>query len=140
MFIIPFIHTNKNGNGNITCHIINILTQGGTALWEENDSINVKKSALLPNGLYAKNIAIFNNSENKTKYALCNIDIDKTNMNDFYKWCEVSPDDVESFCWRYFVVIRDENGHEWLPTPSNETIGSLNLKMLLSDILKDLRV
>jgi hypothetical protein len=140
MFIIPFIHTSRKGNGNIIVNIINVLTQGGINLWEEDDNIDIENTVLLPNSLYAKNIIVSNATNDLPKIALCDIDITKTNMEDFYKWSDISANDAESFCWRYFISINDENGNEWLPIPDKEMLGNLNLKMLLSDILKDERV
>ena len=137
MFIIPFTHTSKTSTDKITTHTINILTQGGISVWQENDEIDVNNDALISNDLYAESIKYINTPH---KICLCKIDTQKTHIGDFYKWDELESTDKESFCWRFFVIIRDNNGTDWLPVPEMEMLGDLNLKTLLNDILKDVRV
>jgi hypothetical protein len=83
--------------------IIQILTIGGTALWEEDDQLDVKRDLLEPNGLYLQSPIYM-----KNKITFCPIDRNKTSMNDFYRWEETLPaDNHDTFCWRTFYLFSE---------------------------------
>ena len=85
MFIIPFTyHKTTLQNPKITIHRFIILTIGGKQLWTENDSLDPIHDILHPNQIYLETPPI--KYEN---YYLCQVDITKTDMNEFYKWDEI---------------------------------------------------
>ncbi len=121
MFIIPFIHKHVLLN-NITISIFQVLTIGGTQLWSEDDSLCVN-DILTSNGIYTTDIKI------DVAY-LCKVDVNKTNMSDFYKWEEIQ--DNETFCWRTFYAFGQKDDYSnWLPIPDNEYIGQYTYRELL---------
>jgi hypothetical protein len=124
MFIIPFTYLKST----ITQHQINIhrfiiLTIGGNQLWTENDSLDPTHDILEPNGIFLEKPPI-----NYKNYYLCQVDILKTNLNDFYKWDEIELKDKECFCWRTFYTFGNElDLSSWLPIPENESLGLTSL-------------
>jgi hypothetical protein len=120
MFIIPFTYLKST----ITSHQINvhrfiILTIGGKQLWTENDSLDPLRDILHPNDIYLEKSPI-----KYKNYYLCQVDITKTNLNDFYKWEEIELEDKDCFCWRTFYTFGNElDLSSWLPIPKNESIG-----------------
>jgi hypothetical protein len=118
MFIIPFIHRTKQLS-NMTIHIFQILTIGGTTLWKENPIASLETDILHPNGIYLDQPLI-----KRKDVMLCSVDPKKTDMNDFYQWNEL-PKESDTFCWRTFYTFGDKipndtNYHNWLPVPSQE--------------------
>ena len=119
MFIIPFIHRTKQ-HSNMTIHIFQILTIGGTTLWKENPTASLEVDILHPNGIYLQGPPIQRN-----EMYLCPIDPIKTNLTDFYQWNEIQKDDTETFCWRTVYVTGETNNYRgWLPIPKTETLGA----------------
>ncbi len=132
MFIIPFTHTIKNEK-NIKINIIKILTIAGKDLWEEESNLDIQSDILIPNGLYSLNKTPIFKLKGLNVY-MCEIDIDKTTMTDFYNWNEI---DIESdnFCWRTFYHITDLNNNIWLPLPDNEKISNFKIIDIINAIL-----
>ncbi len=132
MFIIPFTHTIKNEK-NIKINIIKILTIAGKDLWEEESNLDIQSDILIPNGLYSLNKTPIFKLKGLDVY-MCEIDIDKTIMTDFYNWNEV---DMESdnFCWRTFYHITDLNNNIWLPLPDSEKISNFKIIDIINAIL-----
>ena len=95
MLIVPFIH--KITDETIYVHNIRILTIGGTNLWEEPDSIPINE-ILSSNGIYSKNIKKIDN------IYLCEVDTEKTDINDIYKWSEININDM-TFCWKDYIYF-----------------------------------
>lgn len=129
MFIIPFTyHKTTLQNPKITIHRFIILTIGGKQLWTENDSLDPIHDILHPNQIYLETPPI--KYEN---YYLCQVDITKTDMNEFYKWDEIELKDEECFCWRTFYTFGTEfDLSNWLPIPKNE---SLELESIFKKII-----
>ena len=112
---------------NISINIFNILTIGGVALWEEDkcDVINI---------LTENDIVLCKKPYHSKGTYFCKVDTLKTNMNDFYKWEEIS--DEETFCWRTFYVFGEKDKYmSWLPIP-NEKIGKYNIQELFDAMYK----
>ncbi len=132
MFIIPFTHTIKNEK-NIKINIIKILTIAGKDLWEEESNLDIQSDILIPNGLYSLNKTPIFKLKGLDVY-MCEIDIDKTTMTDFYNLNEI---DIESdnFCWRTFYHITDLNNNIWLPVPDNEKISNFKIIDIINAIL-----
>jgi hypothetical protein len=102
MFIIPFIHNQKTIK-DMQVSIIQMLTIGGTTMWEEDDQLDVNRDLLEPNGLYLQSPVYIHN-----KIVFCPIDPTKTAMNDFYRWEETLPaDNHDTFCWRTFYLFTE---------------------------------
>ena len=113
MFIIPFIHKNV-ALPHINVNVCRILTIGGVTLWKEDDSLNVVEDLLLPNGIHICRAPMKINDA-----YLCQVDEEMTQMNDFYKWSDIS--DKETFCWKTFYTFGIEE-HSWLPIPEDEQL------------------
>jgi hypothetical protein len=128
MFIVPFIYK-KTIIQQLCITIFKILTVGGKQLWVENDSFDIN-DILTPNEIYTdKSPQKFGN------IMLCSVDINKTNINDFYKWEDISLQDNDTFCWRTFYTFGEkENYTSWLPVPTNEYSSDYNYKELLDII------
>jgi len=118
MVILPYLHKITVVN-NITVHSFTILTIGGTELWEEEYS----KEILEENEIIVTSIV------HKADICLCKVDSEKTKMDDFYKWEEITTSDT--FCWRTFYTFGNEQN--WLPHP-NEYIGIYSYQDLCSII------
>lgn len=120
MFIIPFTHLKSTiTQHQIHIHRFIILTIGGKKLWTENDLLDPMNDILQPNGIFLEKPPIKYNN-----YYLCQVDIKKTDLNEFYKWEEIDLKDEECFCWRTFYTFG--NGLDlcsWLPIPKNESLG-----------------
>lgn len=127
MWIIPYTRTSfQQTNRSVTT--FQILTVGGTALWQEDNSLNVIQDVLEPNGL------ILSGKPVKWKDAwLCPIDSSKTSMSDFYQWKELPLEDRETFCWRTFYLMGHATG-SWLPVPEKERMGSIRCHELLAQL------
>jgi len=119
MIIIPFIHK-------VTCekdmniHNIRILTIGGKKVWEEYGNI---EEILNLNKIYG-NIEIIDD------IYLCEVNIEKTDIHDIYKWSEIDINDTETFCWRDYVYFIGKNKEFWL-SPQHEKVGDLRIDKLL---------
>lgn len=129
MFIIPFTyHKTILENHKIFIHRFTILTIGGKQLWMENDSLHPIHDILQPNQIYLEKPPIKYNN-----YYLCQVDIKKTNLNEFYKWEEIELKEEECFCWRTFYTFGTElDLSNWLPIPKNE---SLDLQSIFEKII-----
>jgi hypothetical protein len=131
MLILPFIHNVVNNN-NFEVNIIKVLTLGGQILWEEKNSLHLDNDILNPNDIYRKN--------NPIKYdktlQLCEVDTNRTNISDFYKWEEISLEDTETFCWKTYYYFNGTNRLCWLEIPDNEKLGKYSVKDLIKAIVQ----
>lgn len=130
MFIVPFTHTIVNNN-DFNVNVIKILTIGGKDLWQENASLRIDDDILNPNDIYRTNDII--NYDNNLQ--LCEVDCDKTNMSDFYKWEEVNLGDRDTFCWKTYYYFAGTNKSSWLDVP-NEKIGKYSIRDIINAIVK----
>ncbi len=131
MFVVPFTHTVKTEK-NIIVNIIKILTIGGNDLWEETSDMDIQSDILIPNGLFSFDKTPIFKLKGLDIY-MCEIDSNRTNIADFYKWEEIS--DSETFCWRSFYHITDLNNNIWLPIPDNEKISNFKIIDIINAIL-----
>lgn len=100
MFIIPYTQKQLKIN-HIRITVYQILTVGGTNLWEEDDSYAVEDILTL-NEIYIKS------PPNAFQHIwLCPVDISKTKMEDYYQWTETEKDSA-LFCWRTFYIFDDQ--------------------------------
>ena len=110
MFIIPYIHKKTQINNMfVTC--ISIFTVGGTQIWEEDDSFTLNDVLII------NDIFVYEPPQLKGNTYFCNVDSNKTNMSDFYKWEEITPG-METFCWRTFYLFGKDSYTSWLPLPT----------------------
>ena len=130
MLILPFIHKIVNNN-TFEVNIIKVLTIGGYTLWEEKNTLNIDTDILNPNDIYRKN-KVINFDKN---LHLCEVDIEKTIISDFYKWEEISLNDTEIFCWKSFYYFTGDNMC-WLEPPTSEKIGKYNVNDLIKMIIQ----
>ena len=126
MLIIPFIHRITNEK-NMNVHNIRVLTIGGKYIWEESGDIN---DILSSNDIYHKNTILSDNIH------LCEVDIEKTNMNDMYKWSEIDINDDETFCWKDYIYFTGNNNECWLNIPKNEMIGNTDIHTIIQLIIR----
>jgi len=128
MLIVPFIHKITNVNDMII-HVIRILTIGGNELWEESNELweesNEIDNILELNDIYYKNIIRHNN------LYLYEVDIEKTDINDIYKWSDINMNDT-TFCWKDYVFFIGKKNENWLNHLKNEKIGNI----YVNDFLK----
>lgn len=127
MFIVPFIHKVVNQN-TLEINVIKLLTIGGSELWEEDNKLNVDKDILNPNDIYRTKLQLKLNKQ----VSLYEVDVEKTNISDFYKWEDITPENEETFCWRTFIYLQDKTGANWLEIPETERLG----KFLVRDVIK----
>jgi hypothetical protein len=130
MFILPFIHEVVPQN-TFQVNIVKILTIGGQTLWEEENKLQLDSDILNPNDIYRKSTPI----RFDKKLQLCEVDITKTNILDFYKWKELDFSDSETFCWRTFIYFAND-GQSWLNIPDSEKIGNYSLKDIIARIME----
>ena len=132
MFIVPFIHKITQET-NFLVHSIKILTVAGKNLWEEDDSLHIDTDILNSNDIYRKGSPIKMMNKNLT---LCEVDIQKTNINDFYKWSDISLEDTETFCWRNYIYISGDKDESWLNIPKNQKLSDIDISKLILIIIK----
>lgn len=100
---------------------------GGSQLWMENDDLDIITDILQPNGIVLKTPPRILDG----KVVLCEVDTEKTQMDDFYHWDEVGITDNETFCWRtLYTMGAQQKEQDWLSIPCIETIGSYTCKEL----------
>ena len=131
MLIVPYIHKITHEK-NMDVHNIKILTISGKELWEEPNTNNIDSEILNPNDIYCTNNTI---KIDQNTY-LCEVDIDKTNINDLYKWKEIDMNDTTTFCWKDYAYFMGKNDESWLNIPRDEYIHNISLETLILSIIK----
>jgi hypothetical protein len=131
MLILPYIHKVTKHN-DLNIHIIRILTIGGKTIWEEDDSLDLETEVLLPNDIYCSSKLVKSNN-----LFLVEVDIEKTNMNNMYKWSEIDINDNETFCWRDYIYIVGNKNENWLNISENEKLSNVNLRHVILTILEN---
>jgi hypothetical protein len=128
MFIIPYLYDRVQKN-QMTIHRIQLLTIGGSMVWEEAVLSSIEEPILHPNGIYLTSKPVQINH-----LLLCEVDPQKTDLHDFYTWDEIDEPNQEIFCWRTFYLM-ESNQKGWLSMPSKETVGPYPCKDLCEMIL-----
>lgn len=116
MFILPFHHTTVS---TLSTHVsaFQFLIIGRSSIWKEDCTPENVSEILHTNGMYLSAEPI-----QWKETLLCPVDIQKTNMADFYRWEEL-PVSHEMFCWKTVYILGSEpNTHNGLALP-NETVG-----------------
>jgi len=131
MFIVPFIHKVVTQN-NLQINVFKVLTIGGSELWEEENGLNIDKDILNPNDIYrGKKLIKLNKHIN-----LCEVDVEKTKIDDFYMWQDIEFENKETFCWRTFMYLTDLAGSNWLEIPETEKLGNVTVRDLIKVIIQ----
>jgi hypothetical protein len=66
---------------------------------------------------------------------MCEVDTEKTCINDFYKWEEVAFEDTETFCWRTYIYLTGNNSN-WLDIPMSELLGKYSVRDIIKKIIQ----
>lgn len=116
MYLVPYIHT-KIKCGDVFLHSLQVfLADGGNSFWKTEESAptleTIRKEYCEENGIYVKKIQV------AKQFAFCEVDGQRTNLNDFYKWNETKQE-----CWRMFSFFVDTEGK----LVSRETLESFYL-------------
>ena len=110
MYIVPYTYRgSKSPVGNHVYHTIDLLVQGGTALWEEEEGD--VPTLLASNDIFIEDL----DPVGQTTYA--KVDSQKTHMASMYRWTELPLGDKDTLSWRRFNYIT-EGTVAWLPAPS----------------------
>lgn len=131
MLILPFTHNVVKQN-EMYVNVFNFLTVGGHNLWEESNSLEIDKDILNPNDIYRKGALI----KFDKKLQLCEVDIQKTKLSDFYKWEEIELQDQETFCWRTYIYMTGTNNQIWLEIPTTEQLSNYSVQKLIKTIIQ----
>jgi hypothetical protein len=132
MFIIPYIRT-KTAYNNILVNVIKILTISGKNLWEENNEFDIITDILEPNDIFLKNKP--KNIPSLPSYYICEVDVSKTALNNFYKWDELPITDEETFCWKSYTYLTDIENNMWLPIPDTTMLSDCKVSDIIRAIL-----
>jgi hypothetical protein len=130
MFILPFIHE-VVPQPTFQVNIIKFLTIGGQILWEEENKLHIDNDILNPNDIYRKATPI----KFDKQLQLCEVDVTKTNLLEFYKWKELDFSDKDTFCWRTIIHLAN-NSENWLNIPDSEKIGNYKVKDIVAKIME----
>jgi hypothetical protein len=127
MFILPFHHSTVS---TLSTHVstFQFLIIGRSSMWKEECTLENVSEILHTNGMY-----LAAEPMKWKEILLCPVDIQKTNMADFYRWEEL-PESHEMFCWKTVYILGSEpHTHNGLALP-NETVGAYSYTELV-DVL-----
>ena len=111
MLLLPFVRLQ---------HSFQILTVGGTHLWQEEDTLRIEEDVMGPNG-----IILVAPPRVIGGLSLCEIDATQTNLQDFYEWNDL-PLESDTICTR---VLHDL---PCVPPPTDAMIAPLPLGEILA--------
>lgn len=125
MFILPY-HFSSRTFQFIHITTFHCLTLGGALLWKEDDSLDVVRDIVEPNGIYLASPPMWIKD-----IVFCEVDTKRTNLADQYQWEEIPLTDRETFCWRTYYLMGKgtDNGTDngmimtnWFPLPVEERL------------------
>jgi len=119
MYVLPFI--------TLSPYTYKVLTVGGTHLWEEDDSLRVEDDVLTPNGLYLSSAPRPMHHEGEIVY-LCEIDQERTSVDDFYEWSDITLEDRDTFAWRLIHHLPS------VPPPQDAILDPVPLSCILASL------
>lgn len=135
MFILPY-HSSSRTFQAIHITTFHCLTLGGALLWKEDDSLDVVRDILGPNGIYLSSPPVKVND-----IVFCQVDTTRTNLADQYQWEEIPLTDRQTFCWRtYYLMGTDTCNTNWLPLPAEERLEPYSLQEVIHSFSKTQRV
>ena len=103
-----------------------ILTLSGTALWKEEDSLDIIKEVLEPNGLFLSADPILYNG-----IYYCPVDTIRTDTSDDYHWEEIEPTQGGQFCWRTFYQCEPYR----LSPPASERLEPFSCREIIDSLM-----
>ena len=127
MFILPY-HSSSRTFQAIHITTFHCLTLGGALLWKEDDSLDVVRDIVEPNGIYLASPPVRVND-----IVFCEVDTKRTNLADQYQWEEIPLTDRQTFCWRTYYLMgkgtdkgkgadMNKGKTNWLPLPVEERL------------------
>lgn len=129
MFILPYQSTSYVFQG-IRVQTIRYLTVGGRFLWREDDSLDVLRDILEPNGIYLASPPVWVKDT-----VFCQVDHTRTKLSDLYQWEEIPLTDRDTFCWRTYYLMAKETTQgttaDWLPVPVRERLEPYSLQEVM---------
>ena len=135
MFILPY-HSSSRTFQAIHITTFHCLTLGGALLWKEDDSLDVIRDIIEPNGIYLSSPPVKVND-----IVFCQVDTTRTNLADQYQWEEIPLTDRQTFCWRtYYLMGTDTCNTNWLPLPAEERLEPYSLQEVIHSFSKTQRV
>jgi hypothetical protein len=135
MFILPY-HSSSRFFQAIHITTFHCLTLGGALLWKEDDSLDVIRDIIEPNGIYLSSPPVKVND-----IVFCEVDTMRTNLADQYQWEEISLTDRQTFCWRTYYLMGKGNGTtNWLPLPAEERLEPYSLQEVIHSFSQVQRV
>jgi hypothetical protein len=118
------------------------LTLGGALLWKEDDSLDVVRDIVEPNGIYLASPPV-----RVKDIVFCEVDTKRTNLADQYQWEEIPLTDRQTFCWRTYYLMGTDMGTDigkdntnWLPLPAEERLEPYSLQEVVNFFSKAQRV
>jgi hypothetical protein len=155
MFILPY-HSSSRPFQFIHITTFHCLTLGGALLWKEDDSLDVIRDIIEPNGIYLSSPPVKVND-----IVFCEVDTTRTNLADQYQWEEISLTDRQTFCWRTYYLMgkgmdmgkdmgkgtdmgkdmgKGTNTTDWLPLPAEERLEPYSLQEVIHSFSQVQRV
>jgi hypothetical protein len=118
------------------------LTLGGALLWKEDDSLDVVRDIVEPNGIYLASPPV-----RVKDIVFCEVNTKRTNLADQYQWEEIPLTDRQTFCWRTYYLMGTDMGTDigtdntnWLPLPAEERLEPYSLQEVVNFFSKAQRV
>ena len=139
MFILLY-HSSSRTFQAIHITTFHCLTLGGALLWKEDDSLDVVRDIIEPNGIYLSSPPVKVND-----IVFCQVDTTRTNLADQYQWEEIPLTDRQTFCWRTYYLMgkgtdKGEGNTNWLPLPAEERLEPYSLQEVIHSFSKTQRV
>lgn len=145
MFILPY-HSSSRTFQAIHITTFHCLTLGGALLWKEDDSLDVVRDIVEPNGIYLASPPV-----RVKDIVFCEVDTKRTNLADQYQWEEIPLTDRQTFCWRTYYLMGKDMGTDigkdigkdntnWLPLPAEERLEPYSLQEVVNFFSKAQRV
>jgi len=137
MFILPY-HSSSRTFQAIHITTFHCLTLGGVLLWKEDDSLDVIRDIVEPNGIYLASPPV-----RVKDIVFCEVDTKRTNLADQYQWEEIPLTDRQTFCWRTYYLMGTNMGTDktnWLPLPAEERLEPYSLQEVVNVFSKAQRV
>jgi hypothetical protein len=126
MFILPY-HFSSRAFQAIHITTFHCLTLGGALLWKEDDSLDVVRDIVEPNGIYLASPPV-----RIKDIVFCEVDTKRTNLADQYQWDEIPLTDRHTFCWRtYYLMGTETSKTNWLPLPAEERLEPYSLQEVI---------
>ena len=125
MFILPFHHSTHTVSPTTHLSTFQFLVIGRSTLWSEEE-MEIEADILHPNGIYLCD-APFRLGDTW----LCPVDLERTHLDDFYRWEERAEADHDSFCWKTVYIMGSTPYQRDILSLPEETLGPHRLEELV---------